>query len=194
MALILWLFGISAGLEILIACLPLVWHLHKYLAFVALVLNSFIAGFFIIKPHMFGVLLGLVCFYKVFNDMRIIQGRMHEAYLRRAARRTAVALLGLQGLLAFIWWAWDTWRQDGHMVWAFITSGQLMAAGILLASTLRSLKHTAWPENARVHYSNEHLPTLTVAIPARNETEDLRFCLESLVASDYPKMEIIVLD
>lgn len=37
-------------------------------------------------------------------------------------------------------------------------------------------------------------PTLTIAIPARNETEDLEQCLDSVLASDYPKLEILVLD
>jgi glycosyltransferase involved in cell wall biosynthesis len=35
---------------------------------------------------------------------------------------------------------------------------------------------------------------VTVAIPARNETEDLDQCLASLVSSNYPKLEILVLD
>ena len=38
------------------------------------------------------------------------------------------------------------------------------------------------------------LPTLTVAIPARNETEDLELCIRSVLASDYPKLEVLVLD
>jgi glycosyltransferase involved in cell wall biosynthesis len=38
------------------------------------------------------------------------------------------------------------------------------------------------------------LPTLSVAIPARNETNDLEACLHSLISSNYPKLEILVLD
>jgi chlorobactene glucosyltransferase len=44
------------------------------------------------------------------------------------------------------------------------------------------------------HYADRELPTVTVAIPARNETEDLEQCLQSIVGSDYPKLEVIVLD
>jgi len=38
------------------------------------------------------------------------------------------------------------------------------------------------------------LPTVTVCIPARNEVHAMTECLERLLASDYQKLEIIVLD
>lgn len=42
--------------------------------------------------------------------------------------------------------------------------------------------------------SLDELPTVTVCIPARNERHAMASCLEAVVASDYPKLEIIVLD
>lgn len=38
------------------------------------------------------------------------------------------------------------------------------------------------------------LPTLSVLIPARNEEQRIQPCLETLLASDYPNLEILVLD
>lgn len=38
------------------------------------------------------------------------------------------------------------------------------------------------------------LPSVSVCIPARNETHAMTQCLERVIASDYPKLEIIVLD
>jgi len=38
------------------------------------------------------------------------------------------------------------------------------------------------------------LPTISVCIAARNETHAMTQCLERVVASDYPKLEVIVLD
>lgn len=38
------------------------------------------------------------------------------------------------------------------------------------------------------------LPTVSVCIPARNETPDLPRCIDSIVAQSYPKLEILVLD
>lgn len=40
----------------------------------------------------------------------------------------------------------------------------------------------------------EDLPTISVCIAARNETHAMTQCLERVVASDYPKLEVIVLD
>ncbi|NBW28988.1 glycosyltransferase family 2 protein [bacterium] len=40
----------------------------------------------------------------------------------------------------------------------------------------------------------KNLPTISVLVPARNETNDLLRCLDSIARSDYPKMEVIVLD
>lgn len=40
----------------------------------------------------------------------------------------------------------------------------------------------------------EDLPSVSVCIPARNETHAMTECLERVVASNYPKLEVIVLD
>ncbi len=40
----------------------------------------------------------------------------------------------------------------------------------------------------------EDTPTVSLCIPARNENHSLADCLSSAIASDYPKLEIIVLD
>jgi hypothetical protein len=38
------------------------------------------------------------------------------------------------------------------------------------------------------------LPTVSICIPARNETHAMTQCLERVLSSDYPKMEIVVFD
>lgn len=40
----------------------------------------------------------------------------------------------------------------------------------------------------------DKLPSVTVCIPARNETHAMTECLERVVASTYPKLEVIVMD
>jgi glycosyltransferase involved in cell wall biosynthesis len=83
--------------------------------------------------------------------------------------------------------------ETGQLVWALLAAAQLAVALVLFLSTARRMRRTAWPRRAPA-MSDSELPTLTVAIPARNETEDLHACLESLVMNDYPKLEILVLD
>ncbi len=57
---------------------------------------------------------------------------------------------------------------------------------LLLLSTLRTLKKTRPPRSLGLLADHE-LPTLSVCIPARNETDDLQLCLEHLLGSDYPR-------
>jgi chlorobactene glucosyltransferase len=39
-----------------------------------------------------------------------------------------------------------------------------------------------------------HAPLISVCIPARNEERNIRACVESILAQDYPNFEVIVLD
>ncbi|MDO4780889.1 MAG: glycosyltransferase [Candidatus Saccharibacteria bacterium] len=41
---------------------------------------------------------------------------------------------------------------------------------------------------------SDDLPSVSVCIPARNEMNAMTMCLERVLASDYPKLEVIVLD
>lgn len=44
------------------------------------------------------------------------------------------------------------------------------------------------------HHAPADLPTVSVCIPARNETHAMAQCLERVLASDYEKLEVIVYD
>ena len=37
-------------------------------------------------------------------------------------------------------------------------------------------------------------PLISVCIPARNEERNIRWCVEAMLAQDYPNLEVIVLD
>jgi hypothetical protein len=72
----------------------------------------------------------------------------------------------------------------------------LLAVGVIdaavyarLARNLKLLEFTDGEKN-----NQNELPSVTICIPARNETHAMTECLERVVASDYPKLEIIVLD
>lgn len=70
------------------------------------------------------------------------------------------------------------------LVGALALGGRLVV--LLRRFTPRSLPHLST--------KLEDLPTVSVCIPARNETHAMTQCLERVVASTYPKLEIIVLD
>lgn len=194
MVLMLVLFGAGAGVELFLHTIPVVWRVRTLVAIVALLLTAFASGMLVMwRPNAFSVLLALIGLYRVFNDIRIVEARMHERYLQRVTRRTALALIGLQMLMAAWWFMVQSVHTTGYAAILAATVAQFGVAVLLFGSTLRGLQRTAWPTKI-THLSDEELPTLTVAIPARNETEDLQACLQNLVANDYPKLEIMVLD
>lgn len=62
------------------------------------------------------------------------------------------------------------------------------------ARIIRLLRRFTVRNLAKVPQSDDDLPTVSVCIPARDEMHAMTQCLERVVASTYPKLEIIVLD
>lgn len=194
MTVMFYLFCASVLTEVMVHVL---FH-YKMARFTFVVMSIVLANFasgslILMRPNMLTILIGVASLYRAFNMVRIVKGRMHESYLRRATWRTGYLLVGVQILLCAAWWLWYQTEQDRHIAWLVVASAQVLGAMVLIFSLSRRLQKTA-PGSYGKHYSDAELPSLTVAIPARNETEDLQYCLESVVSSDYPKLEVIVLD
>jgi glycosyltransferase involved in cell wall biosynthesis len=66
-----------------------------------------------------------------------------------------------------------------------------VAAGIKLQKVLRNFQYR---DSMTAATPIEQLPTVSLCIPARDETHAMTDCLQRALASDYPKLEIIVLD
>jgi hypothetical protein len=188
------LFLLSAAVLELITHVVGRWpRLRSVAAVCTLAISAVATSSLLLHPNIFGALLFILSLYRMGNILRVIRRRMYETYLRSATRSTSLSLIGLQLLTALVWLAWDRWHTTGYITWGVVGVTQAVVAALFLLSVLRTLKRTAWPA-AHTNYSDKELPSVTVAIPARNETEDLQQCLQSVIASDYPKLEIIVLD
>lgn len=184
----------SALLELLLYTTKLLWRARKAMAVAALAVGAFGSGALLLWCcNAFSIILALLAMYRLFNLARVIYGRLHAEYLRAAARRTFLMILASQLVVGAAWFAWSELQITGQGPWTVLAMLQLAAALIFLASIIRSLRRTKW-QQATAAYADSELPTVSVAIPARNETEDLQQCLQSLIASDYPKLEILVLD
>lgn len=193
MELKLTVLGIISGLELLLWVGPL-WRLRRILAAVLLLLLSVITGLIVGSEFQFwSMLLLVLSLYRIINLLRLVEGRMQVDYLYRATLRTSLWLIGLQAAVL----AGAGVSAHCHMTnmgwWYLLAAAQLALAVLLLSSTLRHIRKTT-PPLPHGTYAERDLPALTVAIPARNETEDLEACLESLLKSTYPKLEILVLD
>lgn len=193
MDILLVLFGLGVVLELGLY-LPGLWRGRSFLALLGLLVTAYASSWLVARwPSVWSGLIAIIGLYRVFNCLRLLEGRMHERYLRRSTLRTSVVLMLLQIAVGLGWYAWHGWSVNSHIFWIGLGCLQVLGAIVLFSATHRRLRRTAWPD--RVHaFSDKELPTLTIALPARNETEDLQQCLESLIASDYPKLEILVLD
>ncbi|HEY5668183.1 MAG TPA: glycosyltransferase [Candidatus Saccharimonadales bacterium] len=170
-------------------------HARSLLAWLGILAQAFAAGsiFAVSGLNVFTLLLALFGIYRVFNLLRVIERRMHEDYLRRATRGSSIALSAMQLAVAGLLLGWEKWHTTGRVVWAALCVSQAIVGLIFMLSVGRTMRRTQWPRPKK-HYADADLPAVTVAIPARNETEDLEQCLQSIIASDYPKLEVIVLD
>lgn len=180
----------SVVLELTLLFTPLLWRFKKFFAtFLVLALNVLTAAVIVIRPDIVGIVVALVLIYRSVNLIRIIEQRMHEDYLKRSVRRTSFYLSLAQLGAAAIF-------ELDNPVGAYLSGImilELILVFVLFLSTIRNLYKTRYLEN-KEHYADRDLPTVSVAIPARNETRDLQDCLKSVLASDYPKLEILVLD
>ena len=196
MTIMFTLLGVGVALEILTHLCSRWVHMRTALAAIDVLLGAFTAGAFAMTQlNIFTLLMSLVLLYRIVNLFRIVKKRMHDRYLKTATLRTSSILLVLQGFVLGVWWAWEQWGSTGHTAWAAVGLLQVAVGALLFIATRRNLNRTQWPSaDKATSYSDAELPSITVAIPARNETEDLQQCLQSVIASNYPKLEVIVLD
>ena len=184
---------VAAALELSL-WLPLPAKLRAYLAGFLLVgvgLSSVaLLGF---RPAIWSALIAFFSLYRMLNLLRLIKGRVQADYLYNAARRTSVWLLCLQLIIAALAGAANNYHPPALVGLYALAAVQISGALVIVTSTFRNIAASK-PPHRREAYADSSLPSLTVALPARNETDDLQACLQSLVTSDYPKLEIVVLD
>lgn len=117
---------------------------------------------------------------------RVLKKRMHPEYLRTVTVRSGLWLILLSVIFMLTSCLFSAFPEI--IPWLQIA----VATGLCLI-TFQTLRATA-ARPTEGKFADRDLPSLTVAIPARDETKDLEECLRTIIASDYPKLEIIVLD
>ncbi len=170
------------------------WRIRQVFAFSSVLFTAFGCGALVAwHPNTASVLIALAGMYRIFNAVRIVKGRMHERYLRVTTRMSSFILIAFQIVIGTAWWLWYENTGNRRLMWLCVGAAQVAMALIYMVSTARRLKRTMPDVNTK-RFTDVQLPSISIAIPARNETEDLQAVLESIIASDYPKFEILVLD
>lgn len=193
MMLALSLFGLISLVEVMIWTSWL-WSVRKYLSGLVIVSLALISGYlFGVHASLWTALIVYVTLFRVINLLKLIENRITGDHLYFSTQRTSLTLILSQLSVILVAYINSQFLTSQHY-WLYVIGGlQLIAAVIVVLSTLRHIKHSRSREIIKAT-SDRDLPTMTVAIPARNETDDLKLCLQSLIESDYPKLEIIVLD
>lgn len=130
--------------------------------------------------------------YRLVNGLRYLRQRLPARQLQTVSLRAYGWLIVVQLFCLMVSWLWIQLHVRVEIL-SLLASIQFGSALLLLRASLHTWSHTqfAFPDES---LTSQSLPSLSVLIPARNETDDLKRCLTQLVASDYPKLEIIVFD
>jgi hypothetical protein len=130
--------------------------------------------------------------YRLVNGLRYLRQRLQTGQLRTVSIRAHGWLWAVQLISLGFAWLWLHYSFGPYLL-AMLASTQLLASLLLLRASLQTWRHTQ-PYTATTPIPSNNLPSVSVLIPARNETDALEQSLARLVGSDYPKLEIIVLD
>jgi glycosyltransferase involved in cell wall biosynthesis len=130
--------------------------------------------------------------YRLLNLLRVYRRRLPSQQLRTVGLRAFGWLLAGQIALVALAWLVLHWHL-GSLAIAVLAVLQLLAAVVVLRTSVHTWRHAALLGDMP-SLTDRELPPLSVLVPARNETDGLQACLQALVASDYPKLEILVLD
>lgn len=193
MTLALEVLGLLYGASLLI-WLPPFWKARKYLACVFIVGLSLSAGMiFGLRPSLWSALLLIFSVYQLINLLRLVENRSASKHLYRTTLITTVWLIAAQLFVLLAAYGNTLTAASPRLWWYSIAGAQFIGACVLFFSTRRNLARTKLQPVA-ASIPDRDLPSISVLIPARNETADLEECLNTLTASTYPKLEIIVLD
>jgi len=193
MTVMLLALALLSGLEMSLF-LPAIWRHRTGPAILILILMALVNGaVFMYLPLIGGLLVLSVGLYRLFNLVRIAGSRIDARRLHSMTWRTSWQLVVTQTVIIAAVALLTRTDWSGWTFWVSLAVAQVIAGVILLVSTRRQLIKTA-PLALDEPYTDHELPSITVCIPARNETDTLAACLKAIIASDYPKLEIIVLD
>ncbi len=188
-------FILSAALLFLMFIFKFEKTLRRIICAVSLLCNAFAMGALAVGyTNLLAILFLFISIYQIINILRIVQSRMNEEYLFRSTKRTFYYLFISQLLILGIFGSkhFFNWQIKNDLLLQGLVGVTLLVSIILAVTTLLNIFLSKTKPTGLL--ADSKLPTLTLAIPARNENEMLTDCLEAATGCTYPKLEILVLD
>jgi glycosyltransferase involved in cell wall biosynthesis len=143
-------------------------------------------SFLMFAFNTFTVLLFIVGLFRIINVSRIFINKINQKELISRYTRTMFWLGFISVILVYLSYQQSTLDL---IYFAVISLGFSI---ILFLNTVYSMFRWKTKKISESKLSN--LPTVSICIPARNETQDLPECIETVLSSTYTKLEILVLD
>lgn len=133
---------------------------------------------------LFSFVVLFVSFIQVFNTARIVNLRYNYNTFKRVLKNGMTLSLSFLFLLLI-----NNWLDYSSSKYLLSFTVFIMGAvGMILI-----FKNTSKINNSKIPLIDDS-PTVSVLVPARNEDGQLADCIQSIIESDYPKLEILVLD
>ncbi len=183
------LVGVSLLLELLL--IPITKRnldSSKFFALLSVVFTSFTTTIlFFNYPSFINGVFAFISIFRIFNVSRIAIGRMNAKELQEKYKRSSLYLLLVTSALLYV-----SVSEINFINLEIILYLSLAGSLVLLLSTIYS--SVKWRPRKLSVTNDLKQPTVSICIPARNETQDLPECIESMLDSNYSKLEILVLD
>lgn len=122
---------------------------------------------------------------------RLLMSRLERPFLRQSTLWNALGGLAIALMICAI----QIWRPAGvgEIIMALWLAA-CVAIGVYILGQLWWNTRRYYAQAPSKELTLAQLPTVSVCIPARNEDHALTECLTAVLASNYPKLEVIVLD
>lgn len=189
LSLAIMLYSVSVLVATIIHGSTYGWRQKNILALLVLLANYGSAIMVVnYSLNVLGLLYLLSLVYTSLNYFRLVKAKFVDSWLQNISRRTAFIMFLTQAILLVLIGNFSNFNFSA-LALALI----YLAVSLFLAiyTTYRLFKTSALN---RELLPEQDLPTVTVAIAARNEDQDLHSCLDSVLVDSYPKLEILVYD
>jgi len=187
------LLAVAVSLELLVRYQ---WSRTARQMLVWLSISLFVVSSAVLLTMCFGVgslAVSVVSAYSIFNMVRTVTGRYGQKFLNVSAGRTAMWLGGAHVACVYYMISTYIWRPSLVAYVGVLVALQLGLAVVVWLNVRRQLRTTQLPQDVE-DIADSQLPTVTVAVPVRNEAGLLEACLEAALSSNYPKLEILAFD
>jgi chlorobactene glucosyltransferase len=87
------------------------------------------------------------------------------------------------------------WRRSGRrLLWGYAAAATAFYAAVWLRTRTGEDRAGGAEGRPQAREEKHPLPSVSIVVPARNEERNIRDCVESLLAQDYPNYRVIVVD